>query len=105
MAASNIGFLGMLHQIYNSIGVIASAVGHGAKALDNIGMWAEEQTGTFVDEARLERQAKVEDIQRRMAQAKRRADHAALNDSLVIEAAPASAPITTPAQNTAATPA
>lgn len=67
MAANNVGFFGMLHQIYNSVGILASAVGHGAKALDNLGQWAEEQTGTFVDEARLERQAKVEDIQRRMA--------------------------------------
>lgn len=56
------GFFAMLHQVYASIGALFSALTHGANALDNLGMWAEEQTGTFVDEARIERQAKIADL-------------------------------------------
>lgn len=56
--ASNIGFFGMLHSIYNAVGVLASAAGKFAQAADNLGTWADEQTGTFVDEARIERKKK-----------------------------------------------
>lgn len=56
--ASNIGFFGMLHSVYNAVGVLASAVGKFAQAADNLGTWADEQTGTFVDEARIERKKK-----------------------------------------------
>lgn len=66
-----VGFFGMLHQVYGAVGTLASAVGRGANALDNLGQWAEEQTATFVDEARIERQAKIEELQRkRLAAAK-----------------------------------
>lgn len=56
------GFFGMLHQIYGAVGALASAATHGANAIDNLGMWAEEQTATFVDEARIERQAKIAEL-------------------------------------------
>lgn len=65
--AANIGFFGMLHQIYNAVGTLASAVGRGANALDNLGKWAEEQTGTFVEEAQIERQAKIAELRARAA--------------------------------------
>ena len=69
----NIGFFGMLHTIYNAIGAMASAVYRGASALDNLGQWAEEQTGSFVDEARMDREEKLaerraERLARRQAQ-------------------------------------
>ena len=57
----NFGFFGMLHTIYNAVGAMASAVGRGASALDNLGQWAEEQTGSFVDEARMDREEKLEE--------------------------------------------
>lgn len=60
-----VGFFGMLHGIYGAVASLASAAQRGANALDNLGQWAEEQTGTFVDEARIERQAKIEELQRR----------------------------------------
>lgn len=73
MAVQNIGFFGMLHSIYNMIGSTASAGHRFANSLDNLGQWAEEQTGSFVDEARMDREEKLEDrkaerIARRQAQ-------------------------------------
>lgn len=65
-AVQAIGFFGMLKQVYGAISAIASAVGRGANALDNLGQWAEEQTATFVDEARVERQAKIEELNRKL---------------------------------------
>lgn len=59
------GFFAMLHSIYNMLGTLASAFGRGAQALDNLGAWAEEQTATFVDEARIERQQKIADLMAR----------------------------------------
>lgn len=52
---NNIGFFGMLHAVYNAIGVLASALGKFAHAAENLGTYADEQTGSFVDEARIER--------------------------------------------------
>lgn len=80
--AANIGFFGMLHQIYNAVGTIASAVGRGANALDNLGKWAEEQTAAFVDEAQIERQAKIAQL---------RASKAAQAQALVIDNQPSTA--------------
>lgn len=76
MATTNpIGFFSMLHQIYGAVGSLAntvtslaSATTHGANALDNLGMWAEEQTATFVDEARIERQAKILELRAKRLQ-------------------------------------
>jgi hypothetical protein len=62
------GFFAMLHQIYASVGALFSAVTHGANALDNLGIWAEEQTGTFVDEAREDRQVKLAEMRHKRAQ-------------------------------------
>lgn len=61
MAVQNIGFFGMLHSIYNMIGSTASAGHRFANSLDNLGQWAEEQTASFVDEAKLDREEKLED--------------------------------------------
>jgi len=61
------GFFAMLHQIYASIGALFSAITHGANALDNLGIWAEEQTGTFVDEAREDRQVKLAEMRAKRA--------------------------------------
>lgn len=68
MAIQKIGFFAMLHQVYGAVGTMASAVQRGANAIDNLGQWAEEQTATFVDEARLERAEKVAQIKRRLAE-------------------------------------
>lgn len=65
MAIQNVGFFGMLHGIYGAVASLASAAQRGANALDNLGQWAEEQTGTFVDEARIERQMKIEELKRK----------------------------------------
>ncbi len=54
-----LGFFAMLHSIYAAIGTMASAVQRGANSLDNLGQWAEEQTATFVDEARDDRALKA----------------------------------------------
>lgn len=64
------GFFGMLQSFYTAAGTLASAVNRGAQALDNLGQWAEEQTATFVDEARLDRQAKVEALTQKLQAAK-----------------------------------
>lgn len=74
------GFFGMLHSIYNMLGTLASAFGRGAQALDNLGAWAEEQTATFVDEARIERQTKIEQLM-----AKRKAGTQLLNATSATE--------------------
>lgn len=65
--APNLGFFGMLHSIYNAVGTLANALGKFANAADNIGTWADEQTGVFVDEARLERQKKLVVLERELA--------------------------------------
>lgn len=65
MAIQNVGFFGMLHGIYGAVAALASAAQRGANALDNLGQWAEEQTGSFVDEARMDRQEKIEVLKRK----------------------------------------
>lgn len=64
-ATRSVGFFGMLHGIYGAVAALASAAQRGANALDNLGQWAEEQTGTFVDEARIERAIKLDELTRR----------------------------------------
>lgn len=61
MAVQNVGFFGMLHLVYNAIGSTASAVGRFANSVDNLGQWAEEATGAFADEARLDREEKLQE--------------------------------------------
>lgn len=65
MAVQNVGFFGMLQGIYGTVFMLSSAVQKFAKALDNLGTWTDEQTGTFVDEARMERQIKLEELKRK----------------------------------------
>ena len=71
MAVQNVGFFGMLHLVYNAVGAIASATGRFANSVDNLGQWAEEQTAAFADEARIDREEKLQE--RRAARAERRA--------------------------------
>lgn len=66
----NVGFFGMLHQIYNAIGALASATHRGANALDNLGEWAEVKTKAFTDEAKLDIEEDL--IDRRLQRAERR---------------------------------
>lgn len=66
-AAQAATFSMALKSIFGFVITSASALEKVAKAADNLGEWAVESTGTFVDEARLDRQSKVEEIQRRMA--------------------------------------
>ncbi len=65
--AQQVGFFVALHSIYAAVATLATAVGRLANSADNLGQWAEEQTATFVDEARLERAAKVKQIQEKLA--------------------------------------
>lgn len=65
MAVQNVGFFGMLHGIYGAVAALASAFQRGANSLDNLGKWAEQQTGVFVDEATIERDIKLEELKRR----------------------------------------
>ena len=68
MAVQQVGFFGMLRNIYATVSVASSAVGKFAQAADNLGTWADEQTGSFVDEARMERRIKAIDFQKRYAE-------------------------------------
>ena len=81
MAIQNVGFFGMLHGIYGAVAALASAAQRGANALDNLGQWAEEQTGSFVDEARIDRQEKIEVLKRRRAEAQRIEDQRTVDTS------------------------
>lgn len=64
-AKQAIGFFAAMHEIYASVKTIASVVTHTAKAAENLSIWAEEQTDTFVDEARVERQIKIDQLELR----------------------------------------
>lgn len=91
MAVQKIGFFGMLHQIYGAVGTVASVVNRFANAADNLGKWAEEQTETFVDEARLDRMEKREIIEARIEENRKKRAAAALaapTSVPAIEAAP-----------------
>ena len=58
MVQQSVGFFGMLRGIYQALFTLSSAVNTAAKTLDNLATWSEEQTATFVDEARDERALK-----------------------------------------------
>jgi formylmethanofuran dehydrogenase subunit A len=73
MVVQKIGFFGMLHGIYGAIAAFASALQRGANAIDNLGKWAEEQTSVFVDEARIDREMKLEELEQRRAERKAKA--------------------------------
>lgn len=59
----------MLKSVWAVVASLASASQRVANAADNLGQWAEETTGAFVDEARIERQSKIEEMQRKRAAA------------------------------------
>jgi len=81
MAVQQASFALALKSIFGFVITSASALEKVAKAADNLGDWAVESTGTFVDEARLDRQIKVNEIKQRIA-----AQQAAQSSStLVIE--------------------
>ena len=61
----NIGFFGMLNQAYNSIGLLASAVGRGAQALHNLAAWGEEKTAAFLEKERIERSLELDQFRKR----------------------------------------
>ncbi len=58
MVQQSVGFFAMLRGFYNALFTLSSAINTSAKAVDNLATWAEEQNGTFVDEARDERAIK-----------------------------------------------
>lgn len=71
MTTGNIGFFGMMHALYNSVGILASALGKFAKAAENLGTYADEQTGAFVDEARIERAKQAVTLEAELAALKK----------------------------------
>ena len=58
MVQKSVGFFGMLRGFYNALFTLSNAINTTAKAVDNLATWADEQTATFVDEARDERALK-----------------------------------------------
>ena len=58
MVQQSVGFFGMLRGFYQALFTLSNAINTSAQAVDNLATWAEEQTGTFVDEARDERALK-----------------------------------------------
>ena len=65
MSALNFGTT--LRTVYAAIAGMADAVGSFAKALQNIGSWADETTATWSDEARIERAKRVAELERELA--------------------------------------
>ena len=58
MVQQSVGFFAMLRGFYSALFTLSNAINTSAKAIDNLATWADEQTGTFVDEARDERALK-----------------------------------------------
>lgn len=56
---NSVGFFGMLRGFYQALFTLSSAINTATKAVDNLATWADEQTATFVDEARDERALKA----------------------------------------------
>lgn len=59
MVQQSVGFFAMLRGFYSALFTLSNAVNTTAKAVDNLATWADEQTATFVDEARDERALKA----------------------------------------------
>lgn len=59
MVQQSVGFFGMLRGFYNALFTLSSAINTATRAVDNLATWADEQTATFVDEARDERALKA----------------------------------------------
>ena len=64
-----------LNALFAALTTIFTASQHYAKAIDNIGVWCDESTGSFADEARLDRSENL--IDRRAEREQRRALRAA----------------------------
>lgn len=82
------GFGSTLVQLWTTLATILSAIELFAKGIKNLGMWTDEATSTFVDEARVERQKKL---------AKLNAELAHTQQNAAAQAAAAPAPSATPA--------
>ena len=52
MVQQSVGFFAMLRGFYSALFTLSNAINTTAKAVDNLATWADEQTATFVDEAR-----------------------------------------------------
>lgn len=65
MVVQKVGFFAMLQGLYGTLNAMFSAVQRMANAADNLGQWAEESTATFVDEARIEREEKLDELKRK----------------------------------------
>ena len=80
-------FFGMLRGMYTAVGTITSAVNSTASAVNNLATWADESTGTFVDEARAERQIKLVEMRARhakaLADAKIKASQLSIEDATI----------------------
>lgn len=79
------GFFGMLQGIYSTVGTLSSAATHAASAIDNLAIWADESTGTFVDEARMEREIKVNEFRQRLKLQLEQQKSLAISDATVKE--------------------
>jgi hypothetical protein len=75
MAIKNVGFFGMLNNIYNMVGSLASAGQRGANALDHLGEWAEVKSQAFVNEAKLDMEEDL--LDRKESREERRAERRA----------------------------
>lgn len=51
-------------QFFTTITTLFGAVDRGAKAIDHLAQWAEESSGAFADQARVERQARLVELQK-----------------------------------------
>lgn len=61
------GFGSTLVQLWATLSTILSAIELFAKGIKNLGMWTDEATSTFVDEARVERQKKLAKLNAELA--------------------------------------
>ena len=66
-----IAMIQMFKQFFSMLTVLFSAGEKTAKSLDNLATWAEESSGAFADQARLERQKKLSIITADVTQTKK----------------------------------
>ena len=63
------GFGKMLQQVWITLTTFFMALEKGSSAINNLATWADESTGTFVDEARTERAKKLAALNAELATA------------------------------------
>ena len=56
----------MFRQAFSSITTLFRAVERGANTLDNYAKWAEEESAAFEQEAAIERQARIAELQTKL---------------------------------------